>query len=1167
MSNTNHTHTGRELELLLLDAKPQLACPNPDEWNAAKKDSVKGFINGIDTTASKMDEKERLRTLISGIPSPWARVTLTRKALTNPNTGDPNSVLNLCYRLFKSEWRGLMAAYVLRGDNFVFSEPIPLVGKNVEENMGEMSVLGSYGDMLFDDAPLWVHACEPLDKAKNPPKLQILYYKDARGNLIPVGATSPFTFLFCSLNYTLLAAEKDILWIDTEGKFIDPTSGDKVYLSHEELQRLHAFLMNVKAMIMPGDGVGHDASKYYLSWVLAMAEKSESIDYQDCLEFISEFQSALNTWAEQIAGMLQGETNINVPIHTARPEGPLALLLDSEKTFWFSDSKLYTEAQEGRVSIKSTEVFIDSDYIAAWKGIPDDPARDYAKSPVYYLGTQDRQYYLALPLTEKAQEIFRNSLRNMMKMNGNEDLRLEAVLGNGNQVAVKLYARLEQQERAILVCQRSYRLEVIPETSGKVFAWPNFKSDVWNKYYYYSEFPTNVLGIRMIPQFDGLDFLKDSPEVLKSHYLVKYPLNQVDASKHRYEIIRTEKPLKSVQVWITKQGKEVLGGTLLINKDSYATIGNDPRPATVGIDFGSSNTCAYYRFKSEAPVPVPFTNRRMALVGFDNAPLELAQKDELFFISNEGTLCPNGQIKSWIHEHDALYLDVSGDRGAGRLSQEIVGGVPVNESNIAVASMDEYSIKTNAGTLYYNMKWLAEDQSLKRKTSFMRMIWIQICADMLVANAYPEKLNWSFPSSMSTNGRTDLKKIYHDATLDSPFSLGKSGLERSDYSEAEADCAYAIEKGVGIEESELFIGIDVGGSTSDILILGPKDGKPKLFAQSSVRIAAGFFFDAIKGSRKFRETLVNFHNSRETGIRVMEIDSIKSNDPERFGRAPYFLNNVFDQLKTKRDFYKFYNAMHMDVAPVFALPAYVTGMLVFYCGMLARNVIQQNQFPTERVHLRYYGKGGRLFEWITDLYPDQSKPYYRRCFRAGLGEGFNVDLILDNSTDTTRSESKSEVAIGLVSSPDIITGGEIDEDGNRLIENCDIVGEKNLVYRRGGISRPVDMQEVIPDELFDGGINVEFPRPKDMDNLNRFLDIFISFVGEKTNIIRDTSHLRDLDQKINLSAFMLSDPEFQKSLRAARTDKKSPYRMPVIIAESLCYLNKVLLPEVSRQMN
>ena len=839
----------------------------------------------------------------------------------------------------------------------------------------------------------------------------------------------------------------------------------------------------------------------------------------------------------------------------------MAILLNSEKDFYLSEATLYTIPETGRERIKNTEVFTDSEYIAAWR-----TDKNLSDACVYYLRTDDPTLYLALPFTEKALSVFKNAICQIM--DGTADLRLSAKCVAEAQVEVKLYARLDKLTNEVPVCQKSYRVETIQEGQGKVFTWPNFYSPQWKNYYYYSEFPTNVSGIRMIPIYEGGPKFKTEEDRInnKNYYLVTYPLNKVDSSAHKYEIIRTSQRVNSVQILINKAGDDVLAGTLLMREDKYKRPGNSPRDAIVGIDFGSTNTCAYYKLAGGGgdPTPIPFSNRRMAIVGFDNKPKELACKDELLFISNEEPLNNNGQVKSWLHDHNLLYLTDTGKlEDVTRIKEEIVGGVPVNESNISVRSMDRYAIQTNAGTLYYNMKWLTEDSSKQRKTSFIRMLWLQICADLYEMDMKPSQLNWSFPSAMSSSGRTDLSRIFEMATANCPFDSEYDVTRKEDhikdYTEAEADCAFSIQRDV-VDSHNIVLGIDVGGSTSDILVFGLKDAKSTLFTQSSVRIASGFFFDAIKDSARFRNSLKNFHESKVVpNLSVIDIQSIVSPDPNIFGRAPYFLNNVFDQLKDDKDFLSFYRSLNTDVPQVFALPAYVTGMLVFYCGMLVRNAIEQNGLDIHNVTLRHYGKGGRLFEWITDIYKREGENYYRECFKAGVGESLSGSLTLTFG-ETEKHESKSEVAIGLVSNIDQICSGELDENRKRIIKNFDIVGEEGVTAIDGSNRAEVDAQAIIPENLFKGGIHAEFSH--EMKRFSKFLDIFVRFVGDNTSILRNTKALIEGKKDVNVTSFILKDSEYTKAI-----NEGSYYRQPVIIVEALAYLNKVLLPLVSKEID
>ena len=110
-----------------------------NRWSKSTDDSVTLFIKGIVTAEGKDGiPTELLRAMISGIPSPWARVLMTRKALAVKPEDLNMTVLDECYKMFRSEWRGLVAAYALRPDSFEFSKAIPLCGRSLADNYGEM---------------------------------------------------------------------------------------------------------------------------------------------------------------------------------------------------------------------------------------------------------------------------------------------------------------------------------------------------------------------------------------------------------------------------------------------------------------------------------------------------------------------------------------------------------------------------------------------------------------------------------------------------------------------------------------------------------------------------------------------------------------------------------------------------------------------------------------------------------------------------------------------------------------------------------------------------------------------------------------------------------------------------------------------------------------------
>ena len=115
---------------------------------------------------------------------------------------------------------------------------------------------------------------------------------------------------------------------------------------------------------------------------------------------------------------------------------------------------------------------------------------------------------------------------------------------------------------------------------------------------------------------------------------------------------------------------------------------------------------------------------------------------------------------------------------------------------------------------------------------------------------------------------------YLRRTLQSHSHVGcRPKLPETLTTEAEAVCSFALSREFGLSADKLFLGIDVGGSTSDILLLAqdPKNSnKATLFCESSVRLAAGVFFNAIINSEKFREAL-NYYCQKTNKSKVFVI--------------------------------------------------------------------------------------------------------------------------------------------------------------------------------------------------------------------------------------------------------------------------------------------------------
>ena len=626
--------------------------------------------------------------------------------------------------------------------------------------------------------------------------------------------------------------------------------------------------------------------------------------------------------------------------------------------------------------------------------------------------------------------------------------------------------------------------------------------------------------------------------------IIKYERGVVEEEMPKYEIYTSDKPVAGLSATVSDAGKPIHAGYLVIRKDVVRDLSNVSRKgfATVGIDFGSNNTCVYYNESNKGPKPIEFENLRTMLVGVENNNRKaVAQNDELLFLSN--TPAHNGQIKSWLHEHDSRY-------NANNDSEEIAGGVPVNRPNILVKEMDRYSIKTQAGVLNYNMKWLdasiGDGKGLLKKEAFLKTIWIQTCASLYKDGLWPDIIYWSYPGSMMESDKNALAKIFDKLRKITPIKEAKVEVGSRDYpevTEAEAVCCYALSKGFDLRADNMILGIDIGGSTTDILLMAkdPVSREATLFRESSVRIAAGAFFDAVIGSQTFREALVSFHEGHKTKVHVENINEVKTEK----NKAPYYLNSIFDQLSPE-EYEDFYDSIANNAKFVFTIPAYVTGILLYYAGMLAGKTIKDNHLDIRTIELMPFGNGGKLFHWLRNT-PNRrvAEEYYEQCFNAGLGLVCDLNLRVNYHSEI-ESENKSEVARGLC----LLTNLKKDK-----VVSSDICGETGVQYiMPDGSNREIAVDDELLSVYFDRKMSgFEFTST---DNFQKFVEIFIDLVSRKGNLYPNAyRELRDdiEDLKNKISATIQEDSEYKKAVK--NIDDGFNYHQPIIIAEGMGFLN------------
>lgn len=1122
---------------LLIQSNITLTTGTQGDWNSLNM--ANSYIQGIQTgDILGTVNAQTLSALISGVPSPWARAKLFKYALdtiNNPQSSTDNGGLLNFYGILHGEWRGLLATIALYPDRIKFSAPVKM---NV--NGGDYDIASAFGRMLFDDKDIWSNQ---EDLVKNPdaqPFIHLIYYRNQL-----VGGTSPLTGVFTGVNYANLGdSASDINWY-RNGKFEDPTR----YLTPQQLQKVYLFVRNLNKNIAQ-----------FETLINSQRKGKKTIN-------LSGFKGMARKWENDLANKGDGLRTVGPVARYSSLQQPFMGLFNSNIPVYLKPDFTFTYVNDGNYqTIGEIQELLSSDeYVVGWIE-PQSQRPKLSDAPVYYLQVKDIETgntaYFSVPLSEKGIDIFKNKLDTILGYGGNANTKLTAHITDAGMLAVSFVVEIDGE--SVTLNDREYKIQWV-KNQGKVIAWPNFISERWNKYYLFSEytdgdteqfFPIFKIGGEIVKTIDG-DFLTSryipTPEEERRvdiRLLAAYPSGESD-NLPKYNIISANKPICGLTATVRIAGKNKSAGFLMLRQDLIRDLTNvgTNSEAVVGIDFGSNNTCLYYNTQNRGTKPIVFGNYRAVLVGRENNnPKAIAENNELLFFTNYPS--ENGQLKSCLHEHDSRYV------GPNQAS-EVAGGVPVNRPNVRVQEMNEFEIKTQAGILHYNMKWLDDEKGREKKRAFLKSVWLQACAFLYTNRVHPEEIFWSYPGSMMTSDRDELENIFADLCNITPFGRTPLLANRL-FTEAEAVCSYAMSQEFGLNGNNMLLGIDVGGSTSDILLIAKNpenNNTPSLFRESSIRLAAGVFFDAVKKSEQYRQALFNFHEGHATAVHVENIHEIIDH-PDK---APYYLNCIFDQLKSQNDYKEFYASLYSNAIFVFTIPAYVCGLLLFYSGMLIGKTIKINRLvDIDRVELMPFGKGGRLFHWLRHASsPRTTNEYYNNCLNAGL------QLIVPDKTVSVRyheeieTDNKTEVARGLCENKGLAI-----VDG---LNDSDICGETGVRFIKDGNTVAIAPDDEIRGEQFSDDMRYfDFSGGQ---NFEKFMDIFIKFVSKDTKLYhRAEDSLRQEISELptRIISFCTNDQEYKKAARNNRNGEGFHYHQPIIIAEGACFL-KSLISKVFNQ--
>ncbi len=1138
--------------------------------SAGDKENVQGnwhlfeqaapYIQGIETgDLIENINAEVLNSMISGLPNVWSRANVFYYAFkyTQKDFNIKTSGLIKFYETLIKEWKGLVALLALYPDRITISSPISLTPE-LNEHLFDIS--SSFGRMLFEDVDLW---CDPEQMAitkKMSPFIQLIYYQN-----ILIGATTPYTILFTAIDYKNFKESNDVSWF-RNGKFDDPLEYGN--LKNDQIQKLYLLVKNFVEK-------------------LPEFEKTLQINRQgkEPLSITAIYVFAQN-WLREIKARGYGlveEGVLDAELVFAKPFMPLFRV---KQELYYKDGHFSFDNSFGGQVVDLQKVLLRDDFIYTISQTEE--LIPLSEAAVHFLQALDpedpnKYWYFPIPLSAYGIKIFKNKVGDLVAPSKENMHEMRAILKPAEyKIKVELYLYVDGKKQTPIV--KEYEIKHLTGAQRNIIMWPNFVSKDWNAYYLYSEYPSNARDIKIVPfyknfslngGFDTGEYIENernelvyADEKSLNHNfdalkIIRYPLETVTGEDHPYEIIRSNRPIAGLEIRSLINGKDRVCGYLIVKnpndesmldkKISDLSYDTNFENAVVGIDFGSNNSCVSYSQTNRSEVmPITFANRRLFLLGsevFDPKHEKTATRNELLFFQNETTA--NGQIKSWVHEHTHKYIP------QGMMQEEIAGGVPVFKPNIIIHDMDMRTISTNAGILHHSMKWLSDTKGKEKKKAYLKTIWIKTVADLYANHLIPTELRWSYPGAFSQFDKLQYQQMYNELRK-IPIQDKTVEISMTPSTESEAVCNFALTH-VGLSENNILLGIDVGGSTSDVLVvvMDRTSRSFKLKKQSSLRLAAGVLSDVIKNSENIIATIYKYHESPQCKFKVANIKKMI----EKPKTAPFYFNAILDRLQDQ-DFDNFYRFLAQSCPEVFAIPAYVAGLTLYYSGQLVSKTLKENSY-TEVNYIDFlpFGKGGRLFDWL-ETYPGAQlcNEYFNTCFKTGFGEG--ADKIKLGKKQSVRKYNKSEVSIGLSATQRV----KVDAGAR---EDSDIVGEKGYLFYDSNSETPVELNitdAISPKHLqeMDFGIRI----PQTFEEFNKFLDIFLDFVGpRKTGIVKTTSQISEKRTELSreLKSYILNDNEWQKADEQRRAGEIFEYQHSLFVMEGMCFLDKFVMPFIFKK--
>lgn len=378
-------------------------------------------------------------------------------------------------------------------------------------------------------------------------------------------------------------------------------------------------------------------------------------------------------------------------------------------------------------------------------------------------------------------------------------------------------------------------------------------------------------------------------------------------------------------------------------------------------------------------------------------------------------------------------------------------------------------------------------------------------------------------------------------------------------------CAVANFLSVDADDREaLTICFDIGGSTTDISALCPLQTSTEgtcltMIKQNSIHFAAQLVGEATRYCKNFRSVLLS--TCEEFGLRIQGLNLGENRYSE--DTASYYFEQMVDRL-TPEQLPFFYKKINSDCSELMCADIYVTGLITYYAGLLARKLIKQVRNSKEcrwtgekkpKVLITFAGKGARIMEWLKIATSEAlANQFYGKMFLKGLGAADYATFISSLKIaypNTETNNVKFEVSKGLAMESTTLMRPQNSDP-------IEVIGEEGFTIEdTEGNNIPLDADNSISPEMMESLGNKFYGSSSAGPRFRDFLNFYYGLT-KKFFSFTPSSNIANELKEMGLLSYIKSTPEYLHAKRAEQFDFVSP----ILILEGSKFYKDFLLKNI-----